>query len=221
MAARTRACSGRPVETPDLPALLRTRAGLHQFRAMISRSPDAPAARPRRHAGAAAREKARAALAERRAAAAALRRRLAAHRAEARERLAELAVAARDQQRHAEHARPQLPFGHDVVGILRGVKLDRERGIAMFEIDRDAGRRVVLSRAISRIETPRKAWTGTLSAMRMPCTARRRITRSGCSSTWRTRSSATASLAVKRTGSARGSSRAMRLDPAECPPSSV
>jgi hypothetical protein len=37
-----------------------------------------------------------------------------------------------------------LPFGNDVVGIRVQVKLDRERRIAVLEIDRDAGRLIVL-----------------------------------------------------------------------------
>src|SRR5436305_6257923 len=99
-----------------------------------------------RHAGAAARKKARPPLAYRRAAAAALRGRLAAHRAETRERVRQNAVATRNKAWHAEHARPQLPFGDDVVGVLRGVKLDRQRRIAMLEKHADTGERAVLFR---------------------------------------------------------------------------
>jgi len=62
--------------------------------------------------------------------------------------------------------------------------------------------------------TPRKALTGTLIAMGMPRTARRSTTRSRSSSIQRIRSSAAASIAAKRTGSASGPSRTARLDPA-------
>ena len=135
-AARLRRARRRRRDPAERHADLRGRAarreGLaptrNQLRAMISRS-RCTSRRDPAHAGAAAREETRAAPGERRTAAAALRRRLAEHGAEPRERLAELAIAARDQRRHAEHARPQLPFGHDVVGILGRIELDRERGI--------------------------------------------------------------------------------------------
>ena len=70
-------------------------------------------------------------------------RRFDAQGADARERLAQAAVALGDQERQAEHAAPQLPFGHDIVAGVGREKRQRQRRIAVLEHDGDRRRQLV------------------------------------------------------------------------------
>ena len=61
--------------------------------------------------------------------------------ADAVERLAQASVRFGDQERHAEHARPRLPFGHDVGAVAGAKERKRQSMVAVLEHDRDrAGR---------------------------------------------------------------------------------
>ena len=135
-------------------------------------------------------------------------------RAEPLERLAK-AVAVGDQQRPAEHAAPALPFGdHVVAGVGRHHQRHREPLVAMLQHDGEPARLVLVGRNDADRDAEEFGNLERRAACGTPRTARRTTTCSRSSSIDRSRSSARASLVVKLTGSAHGSSRSARLDPA-------
>src|SRR5262249_17938345 len=89
--------------------------------------------RRRHHARAAAQEDRRPAILECRTAAPAWDGGCTLNGAKPFERLAQPALGICDQERHAKHASPRLPFGNDIGAVRRAIKLERERRIAVFE----------------------------------------------------------------------------------------
>ncbi len=102
----------------------------------------------------------------------------APNRAQPLERIAQASVGVGDQEWKPECAAPRPPLRDDVAATGGAAKLQRQRRIGMFENDRDGARASRRSAAPRGLRLPRKAASGSRTAILMPRKARRRITAS-------------------------------------------